>query len=271
MPQPARSRRFSTIRTQRRDGVCHRSSGARRGFSLVDLLVSLAVMSLLISLMLPAFGRVREATRQLVCSSNVRQIGLAVVLYADQNKQLLPPSIFAAKSPDDSQAAPARMMTVRIGGVGDWDGLGWLFDGGFAAAPGVFYCPSYTGEHLASLYDDRWGGEPGQIVGNFHYRGGSPLGITRLDRVQKSISLVSDGLSSLSDFSHRTGANVLRADLAVLWYDDATGNVRSLLAAEDAAADTADARVNAAWLRIDSQLTQTAAPDSPAAAAARVR
>lgn len=246
-----------------------RPASHRGGFTIVDLLVSLGVISLLVSLMMPAIGRVRESTRQLICSSNVRQLGLATVLYADDNRQLLPPSIFAAKSPDDPSAAPARMMTLRIAGTSDWDGLGWLFSGGYAAASGVYYCPSHAGEHAASVYEPYWAGAPGQIVGNYQYRGGSPLGVTRIDRMPGTVSLVTDGLTSLSDYSHVTGANVMRADLAVLWFDDADGSVRALLAGEFAA--NADDRVSAAWQRIDGALSQAAPTGSPQAAIARVR
>ena len=56
-----------------------------RAFTLVELLVVLAVVSLLAALTLPALVRSRQAARTTVCSSNLRQLGLATQLYWDDH------------------------------------------------------------------------------------------------------------------------------------------------------------------------------------------
>src|SRR6187401_2774510 len=66
-----------------------------RAFSLVDVLVTLAVISVLIGLLLPTLSGVRETTRQVVCRSNVRQIGFGIILFADDRAGKLPPSVYA--------------------------------------------------------------------------------------------------------------------------------------------------------------------------------
>lgn len=53
----------------------------QRGFSLVELLVSIAIMGLLFALLLPAIQSAREAGRRTACQNNIRQIALAVVAY----------------------------------------------------------------------------------------------------------------------------------------------------------------------------------------------
>ncbi len=60
------------------------------GFTLVELLVVIAIVALLAALLLPALVKAREQGRSSVCKNNMRQIGLAIILYGDDNADLLP-------------------------------------------------------------------------------------------------------------------------------------------------------------------------------------
>ncbi|MBI4472409.1 MAG: prepilin-type N-terminal cleavage/methylation domain-containing protein [Acidobacteria bacterium] len=62
-----------------------------KGFTLVELLVVVAIIALLAALLLPALGRAKENGRVAVCLSNLRQISVALQFYTDDNRGYLPP------------------------------------------------------------------------------------------------------------------------------------------------------------------------------------
>lgn len=193
-----------------------------RGFSLLDLLVSIAVISILIAILLPVLGHVSEATRRVVCRSNTRQFGIGLQLFAEDHNARLPASAYSGSFP-----APQNMMIVRIDG-GAWDGVGHLYEQDYLRAPEIFYCPSHHGNHSLDAYESAWNTVGDEIVGNYHFRS-IPRSQAYLSELGPEVTLLADGMQSIDDYNHAVGANMLKADLSVHWFADPEGMLAQTL------------------------------------------
>lgn len=138
---------------------------SRGGFTLIDVLVTIGVVVLLIGIMLPGLGRVQEISRQVVCRSNLRQVGLGLALYADASRDQLPTSVFidlAQQKDNHVDYSPEDMMILRLNRNlarrtdATWDGLGLLYETEMLPSQEVFYCPSHHGNYDFSDVSESW-------------------------------------------------------------------------------------------------------------------
>lgn len=213
----------------------------RDGFTLIELLVVIVIVSLLISILLPALAKARQHVTNLVCISNLHTTGKAIHLYALDFDDTIP------YGPQDAPPITATNFYTVAGNVtsllsledGSPVGLGLLLDQHLAKQPKVLFCPmadqpSEADKQLANVGHK-------QAQSDYYYRhasiallsGTADISHIRLSRLGKnrnsrSISaLVMDvqflAHSSLASFgviertSHKGGTvNILLADGQVL-------------------------------------------------------
>jgi len=70
----------------------------RNGFTLIELLVVIAIIAIGGAMLFPVFSRARESARRTSCLSNLRQLGMAAHMYAQDNDELLPCDFYACNS-----------------------------------------------------------------------------------------------------------------------------------------------------------------------------
>jgi prepilin-type N-terminal cleavage/methylation domain-containing protein/prepilin-type processing-associated H-X9-DG protein len=110
----------------------------RRAFSLVELLVVLALIAVLAALLLPTLGRAREAASRAVCLSNLRQTHLVLLVYATNNKDQLPLG-FRDGTPEGIRQFNSM---VYSGTSKRFVLFGLLQQAGLLNEPAALYCPS---------------------------------------------------------------------------------------------------------------------------------
>ena len=71
----------------------------QHGFTLVELLVVIAIIGILASLLLPAVSRAKQAANKITCVNHLRQLGLSLRMYVDDNDGCFPPRVFTNRWP----------------------------------------------------------------------------------------------------------------------------------------------------------------------------
>lgn len=142
------------------------SKAARRNaFTLVELLVVIGIIALLISVLLPTLKRAQRSAQQVVCMSSMRQLAIAWMYYADDNKDWL-----VDGWPDrDPNRPPGKLPPGRRYQIPFFKGKAWGAQYGnseaaiqegalfkYARQTKLYHCPGDDGWHLVSVSINGW-------------------------------------------------------------------------------------------------------------------
>jgi len=123
------------------------------GFTLIELLVVIAIISLLMAILMPALNNVRKQARRVVCSSNMKQMCTAVVIFADERDGKIPP---VSELPNGTWThLQSQNHWARWFLTGDtyWNlGLLWKYE--YIKDGKIFYCPSREAVFRYEDYSD---------------------------------------------------------------------------------------------------------------------
>jgi prepilin-type N-terminal cleavage/methylation domain-containing protein/prepilin-type processing-associated H-X9-DG protein len=115
-----------------------------RGFTLIELLVVIAIIAILASMLLPALASAKTKANRIVCLSNLKQWGLALGMYLDDNQQVFPDFSIA----DNTPGAAAGYDQDNI----HWTDLAGFAAGGFGNSAWFNALPPYVSQNALWQY-----------------------------------------------------------------------------------------------------------------------
>lgn len=141
------------------------AAGAVRGFTLVEILVVIGVISLLISILLPSINAAQRSAQRVACAANLRTIGQAYALYTGESKGRYP-HVNTLIGPNGPWGRPTVPVTPPLP-VGRPDGIACVVSQGYLPDVRVLYCPG--GERIRENSTATTGNKNGAGIDNLAF------------------------------------------------------------------------------------------------------
>lgn len=146
-----------------------RSRWIRGGWTITEMLVVMAILVVLAALAMGLFNRTRTSARSAVCMSNVKQVGMALLMHAAENRNKLIP-LQPAENPKTGKRPPVWTVQLALAGyLTEWDGKGKA-----PCGTGVWTCPECDFMSVA------YGGYGVVEDAIFVYEEKSPIGVSEM-------------------------------------------------------------------------------------------
>lgn len=151
----------------------------RKAFTLIELLVVISIISVLAAILFPVFARARENARRASCMSNLKQIGLGMMMYVQDYDERFPLAIWATNVyrgegyvPQNDSSMPGYKFTIKNNAMGSPSGhfVNWMdIIYPYVKSVQVFQCPSATdttvpGYGYNTLVGDAFNEGPGHPI-----------------------------------------------------------------------------------------------------------
>ena len=211
-----------------------RRQTSRTGFTLIELLVVIAIIAILAAILFPVFARAREKARQASCLSNTKQMGLGVMMYAQDYDEKYPG--YVAMCPPGAErpamGSPGSLYSNQL-----WADLIYPY----VMNKQLFRCPSKPGTALGYGWNIRMGYVIGQLDSAGNPRTGPEYEGVPMASVKfpaQTICIADSDWTGASDYGwsnaqmlaqtphvsrfiparHNEGANLVFADGHAKWY-----------------------------------------------------
>ncbi len=136
-----------------------------RIFTLIELLIVIAIIAILAAMLLPALNSARQKAKEIACTSNLKQMGVMYGMYGGDYKDYLP------QVPENATFSFYTREIISISTVPEWVSYGKFYPAGYVKTGRVFYCPLNDGKNVMGDY---YGNAGAWSWINFLNNGGKP-------------------------------------------------------------------------------------------------